>query len=79
MKNKLKYPGLASFIRKDADAWSPSVLIEAGIPGEVVRTWIADGPRAVPMRARLSLEGRKRTELTTNYIWSADLRFLGGL
>jgi hypothetical protein len=31
------------------------------------------------MRARLSLEGRKRTELTTNYIWSADLRFLGGL
>lgn len=59
-------------------AWAPEALIEAGIESRAVRTWIADGPRAVPERARLSLRTRKRTEPTRTYVWGPDLRFLAG-
>ena len=60
-------------------AWAPEALIEAGMDPGLVRRCLADGPHAVPERARLSTTGRKRTpEPTTRYVWGPDLRFLMG-
>lgn len=58
------------------DAFTVDACIEAGIPASVAQRAVADGPRATPQRARLSLHGRKRTEPTTCYVWGPDLRFL---
>jgi hypothetical protein len=60
-------------------AWAPEALVDAGVvPADRVRFLIADGPRAVPERPRLSATGRKRGESTRHYIWGPDLRFLLG-
>lgn len=61
-----------------ADAFTVDCCIEAGIPAAVARTAIVDGPRATPQRARTSLNGRTRTEPTTQYVWGPDLKFLTG-
>jgi hypothetical protein len=59
-------------------AWDPTVLIDLGIPAETVMTMIADGPRAVPERPRLNLDGRRRGDRTTCYVWGPDIPvFLG--
>lgn len=58
------------------DAYTPGALIDAGVPADLVRTLIADGPRAVPERAREAMTGRKRSQPTTNYVWGPDARRL---
>lgn len=58
--------------------WAPEALVAAGLPAETVRRCLADGPRAVPERPRLSTTGRKRGPATTRYVWGPDLRFLTG-
>lgn len=55
-----------------ADAYAPEALIDAGIPPRIVRCLMADGPKAVPERPRLSLSGRKRGHLTTAHVWGPD-------
>ncbi|MGE0363039.1 MAG: hypothetical protein AB7R67_20160 [Vicinamibacterales bacterium] len=57
-------------------AWAPEAIVEAGVPAAQVRTLLADGPRAVPERPRLSVDGRRRGEPTTRYVWGPDLRVL---
>jgi hypothetical protein len=61
------------------DAYTPEALVAAGYEPQSVKTWIADGARAVPQRARLSVTGRKRTlQPTTHYVWGPDVMgFLG--
>lgn len=61
-----------------ADAFTVDAVIAAGIPATVARRAIVDGSRATPQRARLSLDGRKRTEPTTQYVWGPDLKFIVG-
>lgn len=61
-----------------AEAWTIEACVEAGIPESVARRALADGPRATPQRARVSLHGRTRTAPTTRYVWGPDLRFLTG-
>ena len=58
------------------DAYTPDALEEAGVPGDVVRTLLADGPNAVPEKPLLSLTSRRRGELTTRYIWGPDAEVL---
>jgi hypothetical protein len=65
-----------STLRLRDDAYTPGALIEAGVPAALVRTLIADGPRAVPERARESVTGRRRSEPTTHYVWGPDARRL---
>lgn len=57
-------------------AWAPEALIAAGVPAARVRQLLADGPRAVPERPRLSVTGRRRADATTRYVWGLDLGFL---
>lgn len=61
-----------------ADAFTVDCVIAAGIPSEVARRAVVDGPMATPQRARVSLDGRKRTEPTTAYVWGPDLAFVAG-
>lgn len=61
-----------------ADAFTVECVIAAGIPADVARRAMADGPRATPQRARVSLDGRKRTEPTIHYVWGPDLAFVTG-
>lgn len=59
------------------DAYTPEALMDAGIPPAVVKTLIADGPRAVPERPLLAVGGRKRDKLaTTRYVWGPDAMVL---
>lgn len=61
------------YVKLAKDGYAPEALVAAGFPSELVRRWIADGPRAVPMRARLNVRGRKRTKQpTTHYVWGPD-------
>lgn len=54
-------------------AYTPDALIDAGLPAALVKRLLADGPRAVPERARVSVTGRARTtEPTTHYVWGPD-------
>jgi len=54
-------------------AYAPEALVEAGVPASLVRTLVADGPRAIPERPFLSLHGRKREKApTTYYVWGPD-------
>lgn len=62
-----------------ADAYTVDAVIAAGIPAVVARQAVVDGKRATPQRARLSLDGRKRTEPTTQYVWGPDLQFIMGV
>ena len=60
---------------------TPAMLAQAsenaGIDAKHVMLWRVDPKTATPERARLSLNGRKRTAgTTTDYIWGPDLRFL---
>lgn len=58
-------------------AYTPDALIDAGLPAALVKRLMADGPRAVPERARVSVAGRKRTvEPTRHYVWGPDARTL---
>lgn len=58
-------------------AYCPQALVDAGIPSHVVRTLLADGPRAVPERAYVGLHGRRRTpEPTREYVWGPDVEVL---
>ena len=59
-------------------AWDPSVLTDLGVPADVVMKMIAAGPRAVPDRPRLSLDGRRRGSPTTLYVWGPDIPALLG-
>jgi hypothetical protein len=61
------------------DAYTLEAVIEAGLTPEQARLCLADGPRAVPERARVSMTGRKRTEPTTRYVWGPDANWLLGL
>lgn len=55
------------------DAYTLDAVIEAGIPPAVARTLVADGPNAVPERARTSIEGRGRTkDPIRDYVWGPD-------
>lgn len=58
------------------DAYTPNALVDAGVPADLVRALIADGPRAVPERARESMTGRKRSQPTVHYVWGPDARRL---
>lgn len=55
-----------------ADAYTPEALMDAGVDPMVVRTLLADGPRAVPERPLLSVKGRKRGLETMKYCWGPD-------
>ena len=58
-------------------AYTPDALIDAGLPPALVQRLLADGPRAVPERARVSVTGRKRTpEPIRHYAWGPDVRTL---
>lgn len=60
-----------------ADAYTVEAVAEAwGLSISVVRTVIADGPRAVPMRPRISVTRKGRGELTTCYVWGPDAMVL---
>jgi hypothetical protein len=61
-----------------AEAWTVAAVVEAGVPDEMARKALVDGPRAEPMRARVSLHGRVRTEPTRHYVWGPDLAFVMG-
>ena len=65
-----RWTRLASRLR--ADAYTADALIEAGGPSAAARTLLADGPRAVLERPRLSLTGRRRGPPTTVYVWGPD-------
>src|SRR5688500_1941494 len=58
------------------DAYTLEALIEAGVPAQVARTLLADGARAIPMRPRVALTGRRRAPLTTAYVWGPDAAVL---
>lgn len=59
------------------DAYTPEALMDAGLDYKVVKTLLADGPRAVPERPRTTLTGRGREkEPTTRYVWGPDARVL---
>jgi hypothetical protein len=62
-----------------ADAFTVDAVIAAGIPADVARRAVVDGRRATPQRARVSLDGRQRTEPTTQYVWGPDLKFIAGV
>ncbi len=54
-------------------AYTVEALLDAGVPPTVVRTLVADGPRATPERALVSVEGCRRTkEPVTTYVWGPD-------
>lgn len=58
-------------------AYTPDALVDAGLPAALVKRLMADGPRAVPERARVAVTGRKRTvEPTRHYVWGPDARTL---
>lgn len=60
-------------IRFAATAYTPDALLDAGLPAPLVKRLLADGPRAVPERARVSVTGRGRTtEPTRHYVWGPD-------
>lgn len=59
-----------------AQAFTVEAVVEAGVPHETALLAIADGPRAVPTRARMTLTGRAWTEPTRRYVWGSDLVFL---
>ncbi len=59
------------------DAYTLNAVVEAGIAPALAKTLLADGPRCVPERARLSIHGRKRTtNPTTSYVWGPDANTL---
>lgn len=58
------------------DAYSIGAVVEGGVPYAVARRLVADGPRAVPERPRLSIHGRKRGEPTREYVWGPDANTL---
>ena len=58
------------------DAYTIGALVDAGVPGAVARTLLADGPNAVPEKPLLSLTSRRRGELTTSYVWGPDAEVL---
>lgn len=58
------------------DAYSLDAVLESGIPRATAVKLLADGPRAVPERPRLSMHGRKRGEPTTHYVWGPDANTL---
>ena len=53
------------------DAFTPDALVEAGVPGTLVRVLLVrdDAP---PMRARVGLRRRTRVE-THTYVWGPDV------
>lgn len=54
-------------------AYTVEAIVAAGVPGEVARTLVADGPRAVPERALVAVTGRTRTKQPiTGYVWGPD-------
>ena len=63
-------------MRFSADAYTVDAIIDAGVPPETARRIVADGPRAVPERPRISVRRRGRAPLTTSYIWGPDANAL---
>lgn len=59
-----------------SDAYTLNAVVEAGIPVTVAKLLLADGPRAVPARPRLSVTKRGRGDLTTHYVWGPDANTL---
>ena len=69
---------MAKLKLRDA-AYTLDALIDVGVPTNVARTLLADGPRAVPERAYISVSGRRRTkEPERFYVWGPDAMTLLG-
>lgn len=58
------------------DAYTLDAVVQAGVPPQIARKLLADGPRAVSERPRLSISGRRRGELTQTYVWGPDAAVL---
>lgn len=60
--------------------WTVEALTGLGFDGAAVRTWTADGRRAVPELARKAMYTTETTvEPTRRYVWGPDIPFFLGI